>query len=408
MKVPRVLVLALIFVWSVQLFAAQELPIPTAEKIPGYRGFNLLEKFVKGHGDNGPFKEADFQLISEWGFNFVRLPMDYRIWIADGDWTKFDEKQFKEIDQAVEYGKKYNIHVCINFHRAPGYTVASPPESTNLWTDAETQRICAMHWAYFAKRYKDVPNKYLSFNLVNEPGEIASADYAKVAKMLIAAIRAEDPDRLIFSDGMQWGRNACMELLPCKVAQFTRGYSPFELTHYKASWVNGSENWPIPQWPVPLSVSGYLFGPSKKELRSPILIQADMDCPMQMALHIGMVSAEAELTIWDDDQKIFSQAFHPGPGDGPWKQSIYKERWNVYQNIYDRDYPVELSAGTHTLRIENTAGDWLTLTQITFQTRGGLACVYPVLLSVGYSCGCCWWQCSTKSALSFFTNTALQ
>ena len=28
----------------------------------------------------------------------------------------------------------------INFHRAPGYTVANPPERTNLWTDAETQR----------------------------------------------------------------------------------------------------------------------------------------------------------------------------------------------------------------------------------------------------------------------------
>jgi hypothetical protein len=122
-----------------------------------------------------------------------------------------------------------------------------------------------------------------------------------------------------------------------------------------------------------------LYGPSKKELRSPILIQADMDCPMQMALHIGEVSAEAELTIWDNDQKIFSQAFHPGPGKGPWKQSIYKEQWNVYQNLYDRDYPVQLPPGRHSLRIENTAGDWLTLTQITFQTRDRLACVYPVM-----------------------------
>ena len=60
---------------------------------------------------NRPFVEEDFQLIDELGFNFVRLPMDYRVWMKDNDWTKFDESVFTEIDQAIEWGKQYGIHV---------------------------------------------------------------------------------------------------------------------------------------------------------------------------------------------------------------------------------------------------------------------------------------------------------
>jgi endoglucanase len=76
-------------------------------------------------------------LISELGFNFVRLPMDYRFWIKDGDWEQINEDAFADLDQAIEFGAKYGIHVCMNFHRAPGHTVASPPEPTNLWRDAK-------------------------------------------------------------------------------------------------------------------------------------------------------------------------------------------------------------------------------------------------------------------------------
>jgi hypothetical protein len=103
---------------------AAKLPEATADKLPPWRGFNLLNKF---NGQNHPFEERDFEWIAELGFNFVRLPMDYRAWIEDGDWTRFREATLKEIDQAVDFGTRHGIHVCLNFHRAPGYTVAKPP-----------------------------------------------------------------------------------------------------------------------------------------------------------------------------------------------------------------------------------------------------------------------------------------
>jgi endoglucanase len=34
------------------------------------------------------------------------------------------------------------------------------------------------------------------------------------------------------------------------VAQSTRGYQPTRLSHYKANWMRGSEQWPEPTWPL--------------------------------------------------------------------------------------------------------------------------------------------------------------
>jgi aryl-phospho-beta-D-glucosidase BglC (GH1 family) len=121
------------------------LPEPRPDWLPRWRGFNLLEKFQVGQGRR-PFREADFRLISRLGFNFVRLPMDYRVWIRDGDPEQFDEEVLAEIDQAVAWGREYGMHVMLNFHRAPGWTVARPPEPLDLWTDPEVQRLCALHW----------------------------------------------------------------------------------------------------------------------------------------------------------------------------------------------------------------------------------------------------------------------
>jgi endoglucanase len=92
------------------------------ESLPLWYGFNILEKF-QAEDLNLPFNELDFKRASQWGFNFFRLPMDYRCWIIDRDPYKINEKVLSEIDEAVALGEKYGIHLNLCFHRAPGYSV---------------------------------------------------------------------------------------------------------------------------------------------------------------------------------------------------------------------------------------------------------------------------------------------
>jgi len=58
--------------------------------------------------------------------------MEYRCWTDPTDWTKLREEVLREVDEAVRFGEKYGIHVCLNFHRAPGYCVNPPPEPKSV------------------------------------------------------------------------------------------------------------------------------------------------------------------------------------------------------------------------------------------------------------------------------------
>lgn len=226
------------------------MPEPTFARLPRWRGFNLLEKF--SFDQNRPFLESDFEQIAELGFDFTRLPMSYRCWTAGNDWHDLKEPVLKEIDAAVHWGRRYGIHVNLNFHRAPGYCVNPPAEPFDLWKDDEALKACAYHWAHFARRYRGIPNANVSFNLLNEPGTVPEAAYTRVIKRLVEAIRAEDESRLIIADGLRWGNQPVPGLVDLKIAQSAHCYNPMRLTHYKAGWINGSEQWPEPTWPLKL------------------------------------------------------------------------------------------------------------------------------------------------------------
>jgi endoglucanase len=230
----------------------------SSSNIPRWRGFNLLEKFIVTRM-NDPFKESDFEIMAELGFDFVRLPMSYWCWSDPNNWKELREKPLKEIDQVVEYGKQYGIHVSLNFHRAPGYSVdRSAEEPFNLWMDEEAQEAFDYHWGHFADRYKGIPNKQVSFNLVNEPAtltierlEPVPVDlHDKVMRRVVKAIRDIDPNRLIIADGLWWSREPIPTLADLDVVQSTRGYEPSQITHYLASWVDGATEWPLPTWPL--------------------------------------------------------------------------------------------------------------------------------------------------------------
>lgn len=233
----------------VSLPAAEHQTI-SARRLPRWRGFNLTEKCVKPREGNVPFQERDFALLAEWGFDFARLPLSYLFWTDPNDLLKVRPEDLKDIDDAVGFGRKHGVHVNLNLHRAPGYCVNPPREPLDLWTNEKALEACAFHWAHLARRYKGFPNERLSFDLLNEPANVSEAVYTRVVKQLVAAIRAEDAHRLIMADGLQWGRDPVLGLVDLGIAQSTRGYDPMPLTHYKANWVKGSNEWPEPTWPL--------------------------------------------------------------------------------------------------------------------------------------------------------------
>jgi endoglucanase len=228
-----------------------------ARAIPRWRGFNLLEKFS---GDRRQrFRHEDFALMAEWGFDFARLPMSYWHWARPDRWLDIDHDVFTDVDEAIEFGRSYGIHVNLNLHRIPGYCVnRSDLEPYQLFgTDPDGRGraldAAADHWRALARRYRGIANRHLSFDLLNEPPFMDRADlYVQVVRVLVAAIREEDPQRLIVVDGLDLGQTPIPELVDLGVVQSTRGYLPKAISHYRAQWCpkNELETFAEPRWPL--------------------------------------------------------------------------------------------------------------------------------------------------------------
>lgn len=219
-------------------------------------GFNFLWMFSKGRDDQLPqlVNEKELDFLAETGFNFVRIPTDYRFWTNGFNYQDVDERVLERIDSYLEACKDRNLHMCLNMHRVPGYCInGNHLERDNLWLDDVALDGFVYQWELFAKRYKGIPNKFLSFDLINEPPGVGQygftrENHEKVIRRTVDAIRAIDPEREIVIDGIGGGNIAMPELADLGVIHSGRGYQPFTISHYKAEWV-GNMEFPEPVYP---------------------------------------------------------------------------------------------------------------------------------------------------------------
>jgi len=232
--------------------------------LPRWRGFNLEQRIGQ---TGGTYSEDDFQMISELGFDFVRLALNYKQWITEGDWNRIDHDKLAPIDQAIDWGKKYGLHVNLSFHRGPGYSIGNGGfEPYKLFRDEEALQAFILHWTTFTSRYKTAGDN-VSFNLLNEPrgiiGQppgIGPAEHAVVMRKTIKAIRDIDPVRLIILDGLDAGKVPPIDLFDLakdNVALSMRAYVPGGVTHYGATW-DGNERYAHiePKWPGGVTPEG--------------------------------------------------------------------------------------------------------------------------------------------------------
>ena len=334
------------------------------------KGFNLLGKFDVSWSNSG-FTQKEFSVIRDLGFNFVRLPLDYRTYTLAGNWDSFTESKLFNIDQAIQWGEQYGVHVCINLHRAPGYCVNATDnlpvnQQLNLWTDSVAQKAFVNHWRMFANRYKNIPPDRLSFNLVNEPSNVTEEAYVAVMKKAIEAIHQITPNRVIFVDGLEYARKLLLSLKDePNVPQAVHSYDPFQLTHYKASWVSGSSDWPVPQWPM-LWVSNFLYGPWKSDFKSALKIQGNFAPGTEVIVNVQQVSIESTLNVKAGTKTLLSKKFVCSADLGTDFTKIVQTQWG-YQNISNKDFSATLTEAATLLSFENTSGDWMTINSITIK-----------------------------------------
>ncbi|KAK8875109.1 endoglucanase C [Apiospora arundinis] len=159
------------------------------------------------------FTDEDAAFYASLGLNCIRIPFNYRHFIDDLNPDVLKPEGFALIDRCVEICARHNIYVALDLHAAPGgqnqdWHSDSGIARAMFWDFKDHQDRAVALWEKLAAHYKGNP-VIAGYNPLNEPADPTAdpktghhgarlvAWYARVEK----AIRAIDPDHILFIDG---------------------------------------------------------------------------------------------------------------------------------------------------------------------------------------------------------------
>lgn len=188
------------------------LPDATCASLPSeWRGTLMFDmgRVTSQALDANPDKrvyEYELQALKDVGFNFVGLVFDFSVLQGPvPEAGKLNETRLKELDQVIAWCMERDIHVDLRCSSPGGLAKDTPFSDWVQWNHDSVNSTdyapeFAALWKAIAQRYADIPNCYLSFNLMIEP-EINNDDqYAAFFGPVVKAIREASPDRCIIAD----------------------------------------------------------------------------------------------------------------------------------------------------------------------------------------------------------------
>jgi aryl-phospho-beta-D-glucosidase BglC (GH1 family) len=154
------------------------------------------------------FDEDDARYIASLGMNSVRIPFNYHHFEDDDRPFELKESGFELLDRAVRICQHHGLYAILDFHALPGaqnrhWHSDNPTHYPSFWVHRHFQDRVVRIWEALAARYKDNPT-VAGYNIMNEPGDIDGNQIKPFYDRAVAAVRAVDPDHVIFLDGNRY------------------------------------------------------------------------------------------------------------------------------------------------------------------------------------------------------------
>jgi endoglucanase len=154
------------------------------------------------------FGRDDAQYIASLGLNLLRLPINYRHFESDMEPFVIKEEGFKHLDRVINLCAEQQIYTIIDLHALPGYQNQdwhsdNPTHKAFFWQHKHFQDRVVHLWGAIATRYKDHP-WVAGYNPINEPADPSEAQIEPFYRRLYQAIRAIDPNHILFLEGNRY------------------------------------------------------------------------------------------------------------------------------------------------------------------------------------------------------------
>lgn len=214
----------------------------------GYqKGINLggwlsqCVSYEKEHFDNF-IQEDDIKLIKSWGFDHVRLPVDYDV-IEDKEGRVLPEGM-KHIEDCIAWCRKNRLNVVLDLHKACGFMFdkKAVPDPDKFFKDEKLQIRFYQTWEHLMERFaKD--SDIVAFELLNEVvNPLYTDEWNRIATEAIKLIRKFSKDAHIIVGGVM--HNSVIAVPTIKVEWDENivlnfhCYEPLCFTHQHAHWVD--------------------------------------------------------------------------------------------------------------------------------------------------------------------------
>jgi aryl-phospho-beta-D-glucosidase BglC (GH1 family) len=177
------------------------------------------------------FTEDDARYVKSLGLNLIRIPVNYRHFEDDMNPFVIKESGFKTLDRVVDACARNGIYTIIDLHALPGYQNQAwhsdnPTHKAFFWVHKHFQDRTVKIWEAIANHYKDNP-WVAGYNPINEPYDPSEKLIEPIYRRLANAIRAIDPDHILFLEGNRYSQDFYMFSEPLPNSVYTNhDYAP--------------------------------------------------------------------------------------------------------------------------------------------------------------------------------------
>ena len=187
-------------------------------------------------------RKDDFRRIASWGFDHVRIPVDYEL-ILNED-RSFREDGFIRLDTCIRWCADNSLNMILDLHKTPGFSFDDGENEDGFFVNEDCQKIFYDIWKEFAKRYGKLG--HVAFELLNEVSDPSYCqEWNRIIARTIEVIREYAPDTKILVGGYHNNSiTAIKDLDPPydrNVVYNFHCYSPLVFTHQGAYWISGMD-----------------------------------------------------------------------------------------------------------------------------------------------------------------------
>ena len=338
-------------IWTEELAKkAEASTIDSIEQLPRLTGFVLNGAYSGYHTDTVDKSETDIKNIADWGFSSARFQMRYEVVFSE-DCDMINMTQLKKLDKMVASAVENDIHLNLLLCTLPGRTIWTDMSNYtsggefDLFINEQQQEKAKLVWQTLARRYQDVPGKYLSFtpfweadgaelSTGAEAPEYTMDDVCRVLDRITGDIREIDPDRFIIyeptADNSEFktikDSEQCYEMMSSKYENTLISYN-FCQNAYVFAEMTAADGENIdhnnhgmfkPQYPV-------IIYAAKSQINSgeEIIIDGCLPKGTTMELHLKSMNGDGSFIISTEKETLHTEVLTPGSFETGYKLSRF-------------------------------------------------------------------------------------